>query len=60
MASSVELDPVPAITGTRFFVAYTQYRDSGNPNKREGAVRLFTQLVTKAIGPLFESRGSEA
>ena len=36
--------------GTKFFVAYTQYRDSGNPAKREGAVKLFTQLVTKATG----------
>ncbi|MDB4968948.1 MAG: repeat-containing protein [Myxococcales bacterium] len=36
--------------GTRFFVAYTQYRDSGSPAKREGAVKLFTQLVTKTTG----------
>jgi tetratricopeptide (TPR) repeat protein len=36
--------------GTRFFVAYTQYRDSGSPTKREGAVKLFTQLVGKATG----------
>jgi hypothetical protein len=36
--------------GVRFFVAYTQYRDSGNPNKREGAVRLFTQLLSRATG----------
>jgi tetratricopeptide (TPR) repeat protein len=36
--------------GTRFFVAYTQYRDSGSPQKREGAVKLFTQLVGKATG----------
>lgn len=36
--------------GTKFFIAYTQYRDSGNPQKREGAVKLFTQLVSKATG----------
>jgi tetratricopeptide (TPR) repeat protein len=36
--------------GTRFFVAYTQYRDSGSPTKREGAVKLFTQLVSKTTG----------
>jgi tetratricopeptide (TPR) repeat protein len=36
--------------GTRFFVAYTQYRDSGSPQKREGAVKLFTQLANKASG----------
>ncbi len=36
--------------GTRFFVAYTQYRDAGSPQKREGAVKLFTQLVAKAQG----------
>lgn len=36
--------------GTKFFVAYTQYRDSGSPQKREGAVKLFTQLVGKAQG----------
>lgn len=36
--------------GTRFFVAYTQYRDSGSPTKREGAVKLFTQLVSKSTG----------
>jgi hypothetical protein len=36
--------------GLRFFIAYTQYRDSGNPIKREGAVRLFTQLTTRATG----------
>jgi tetratricopeptide (TPR) repeat protein len=36
--------------GTKFFVAYTQYRDSGSPQKREGAVKLFTQLVGKATG----------
>ena len=36
--------------GTKFFVAYTQYRDSGSPQKREGAVKLFTQLVSKATG----------
>ncbi|MCU1277769.1 MAG: repeat-containing protein, partial [bacterium] len=36
--------------GTRFFVAYTQYRDSGSPTKREGAVKLFTQLAGKATG----------
>jgi tetratricopeptide (TPR) repeat protein len=36
--------------GTRFFVAYTQYRDSGSPTKREGAVKLFTQLVSRTTG----------
>jgi tetratricopeptide (TPR) repeat protein len=36
--------------GTKFFVAYTQYRDSGNPAKREGAVKLFTQLAARATG----------
>jgi tetratricopeptide (TPR) repeat protein len=36
--------------GTKFFIAYTQYRDSGSPQKREGAVKLFTQLVSKATG----------
>jgi tetratricopeptide (TPR) repeat protein len=36
--------------GTKFFVAYTQYRDSGSPQKREGAVKLFTQLASKATG----------
>ena len=36
--------------GTKFFVAYTQYRDSASPQKREGAVKLFTQLVAKAQG----------
>jgi tetratricopeptide (TPR) repeat protein len=36
--------------GTRFFVAYTQYRDATNPAKREGAVRLFTQLTPRATG----------
>jgi tetratricopeptide (TPR) repeat protein len=36
--------------GTKFFVAYTQYRDSGNPAKREGAIKLFTQLVPRATG----------
>jgi tetratricopeptide (TPR) repeat protein len=36
--------------GTKFFVAYTQYRDSANPQKREGAVKLFTQLVSRATG----------
>jgi len=36
--------------GTKFFVAYTQYRDSGSPQKREGAVKLFNQLVSKATG----------
>jgi tetratricopeptide (TPR) repeat protein len=36
--------------GTKFFIAYTQYRDSGSPQKREGAVKLFTQLVGKATG----------
>ena len=36
--------------GTKFFVAYTAYRDSGSPQKREGAVKLFTQLVGKATG----------
>jgi tetratricopeptide (TPR) repeat protein len=36
--------------GTKFFVAYTQYRDSGSPQKREGAVKQFTQLVGKAQG----------
>jgi tetratricopeptide (TPR) repeat protein len=36
--------------GTKFFVAYTQYRDSNSAQKREGAVKLFTQLVPKATG----------
>jgi tetratricopeptide (TPR) repeat protein len=36
--------------GTRFFVAYTDYRDSGSPAKRESAVKLFNQLVGKATG----------
>jgi tetratricopeptide (TPR) repeat protein len=36
--------------GTRFFVAYTDYRDSGSPAKRESAVRLFSQMVGKATG----------
>jgi tetratricopeptide (TPR) repeat protein len=36
--------------GTKFFIAYTQYRDSNNPSKREGAVRLFTQLTARATG----------
>ncbi|MCA1662719.1 MAG: tetratricopeptide repeat protein [Myxococcales bacterium] len=36
--------------GTKFFVAYTQYRDAGSPQKREGAVKLFTQLVSRATG----------
>ncbi len=36
--------------GTKFFVAYTQYRDSASPQKREGAVKLFTQLGAKATG----------
>ncbi|HEX9104545.1 MAG TPA: hypothetical protein VF997_20175, partial [Polyangia bacterium] len=36
--------------GTKFFVAYTQYRDAGSPQKREGAVKLFTQLAGKAQG----------
>jgi hypothetical protein len=36
--------------GTKFFVAYTQYRDSSNPQKREGAVKLFGQLVAKTTG----------
>lgn len=36
--------------GTKFFVAYTQYRDSSSPLKREGAVKLFTQLSSKATG----------
>jgi tetratricopeptide (TPR) repeat protein len=36
--------------GTRFFVAYTEYRDSGSPSRRESAVKLFTQLVNKATG----------
>jgi hypothetical protein len=36
--------------GIRFFVAYTQYRDAGNPAKREGAIKLFTQLAAKATG----------
>jgi hypothetical protein len=36
--------------GTRFFVAYTEYRDSGSPSKRESAVKLFNQLVSKATG----------
>lgn len=36
--------------GTRFFVAYTHYRDSGSPAKREGAVKLFTQLAGKSTG----------
>ncbi len=36
--------------GTKFFVAYTQYRDGGSPQKREGAVKLFTQLTNRATG----------
>jgi tetratricopeptide (TPR) repeat protein len=36
--------------GTKFFVAYTEYRDSGSPSKRESAVKLFTQLVNRASG----------
>jgi len=36
--------------GTKFFVAYTQYRDAGSPQKREGAVKLFTQLAGRAQG----------
>ena len=36
--------------GTKFFIAYTQYRDASSPQKREGAVKLFTQLVDRAQG----------
>jgi len=36
--------------GTRFFIAYTQYRDAGSPQKREGAAKLFAQLVSRATG----------
>src|SRR5262249_26421508 len=36
--------------GLRFFVAYTQYRDGASPAKREGAVKLFTQLVSRSTG----------
>jgi tetratricopeptide (TPR) repeat protein len=36
--------------GIKFFIAYTQYRDSGSPQKREGAVKLFTQLAARATG----------
>jgi tetratricopeptide (TPR) repeat protein len=36
--------------GTKFFVAYTQYRDNGSPARRESAVKLFSQLVGKATG----------
>jgi tetratricopeptide (TPR) repeat protein len=40
--------------GTRFFVAYTQYRDSASPNKRETAVKLFSQLMARATGATAE------
>jgi tetratricopeptide (TPR) repeat protein len=36
--------------GTKFFTAYTQYRDAGSTQKRETAVKLFSQLVGKATG----------
>lgn len=36
--------------GTKFFIAYTQYRDSASPTKRESAVKLFTQLASRATG----------
>ncbi len=36
--------------GTKFFTAYTQYRDSGSTQKRETAVKLFAQLVPKVTG----------
>ncbi|HEX4459267.1 MAG TPA: tetratricopeptide repeat protein [Polyangia bacterium] len=36
--------------GMKFFVAYTQYRDSGSPQRREGAVKLFSQLTARATG----------
>jgi hypothetical protein len=36
--------------GTKFFTAYTQYRDSASTQKRETAVKLFAQLVPRATG----------
>lgn len=36
--------------GMKFFIAYTQYRDAANPNKREGAVKVFSQLASRATG----------
>jgi tetratricopeptide (TPR) repeat protein len=36
--------------GIKFFTAYTQYRDAGSTAKRESAVKLFAQLVSRATG----------
>jgi tetratricopeptide (TPR) repeat protein len=36
--------------GTKFFIAYTQYRDAGSPQKREAAAKLFASLVSRVTG----------
>ena len=36
--------------GLKFFVGYTEYRDGSSPNKREAAVKLFSQLASRATG----------
>jgi tetratricopeptide (TPR) repeat protein len=53
-AGGCTLKPPYDKLGVQFFAAYAQYRDSGDPRKREGSAKVFAQLASKAAGPTGE------